>query len=74
MNGVVYITKKGDTWDSIAYEHYGSEEMIAPIIRANRAHVETVIFNYGVALEIPEIERTGNSANLPPWRKDNAGS
>lgn len=71
---MIYVTKQGDTWDNIAFEMYGNEELIAPIIRANSAYVETTIFDYGVELEIPEIEQIDNTASLPPWRKNNVSS
>lgn len=65
---MTYTTKKGDTFDTVAYEHYGNEELIAPIIRANPDYVETAVFDYGVVLEIPDIEKTDSSVYLPPWR------
>ncbi len=64
-----YTTVKGDTWDTIAYEQYGNEELIAPIISANPEYAETVVFDYGVVLKIPEIDTTEDTAHLPPWRR-----
>ncbi len=65
-----YITSKGDTWDLIAYKTYGDASIIAPIIEANPAHVETVVFDYGVKLIIPKIEKTDDSVYMPPWRSE----
>ncbi len=65
-----YTTQKGDTFDAIAYAYYANEEAIAPIIRANPAHVETAVFDYGAELEIPEIEKTDETVYLPPWRRE----
>ena len=65
---MTYTTKKGDTFDKIAYEQYGSEELITPIIRANPDFVETAVFDYGTVLEIPDIEKTDSSIYMPPWR------
>lgn len=64
-----YITEKGDTWDIIAYKAYGNEELIAPLIEANRAYVEKVVFDYGIEITIPELEQTDDSIFMPPWRK-----
>lgn len=64
-----YITAKGETLDMIAYNAYENEELIAPIIEANPEHAETVCFEYGVALEIPDIKTVDDSAFLPPWRR-----
>ena len=63
-----YITTKGETWDQIAYSVYGDEELIAPIMEANRKHIETTVFESGVKLTIPDIERTDESIFMPPWR------
>lgn len=63
-----YVTTKGDTWDMIAYSAYGSEELVAPIMEANREHIETTVFESGVTLAIPDLELSDASAYLPPWR------
>lgn len=64
-----YTTQKGDTWDIIAYKQYGDEEIIKPLIEANPQYVDTVIFDFGVVLEIPEIKRTDSTLFVPPWRR-----
>ena len=57
----IYITKRGDTFDTIAYEQYGDEELMGPI--------ETAVFEEGIRLEVPELEKTDESIFLPPWRR-----
>ncbi len=64
-----YITQKGDTWDSISYNLYGNEELIAPLMEANREKIETTVFDYGIQLIIPEIDKSDSSIYLPPWRR-----
>lgn len=64
-----YITAKGDTWDIIAYEVYGKEELIAPLIEANPEYTETTVFDYGIELEVPDINTVDDTALLPPWRR-----
>ena len=64
-----YITQKGDTWDSISYSLYGNEELIAPLMEANREKIETTVFDYGIQLIIPEIDKSDSSIYLPPWRR-----
>ena len=63
-----YTTKQGDTFDIIAHKCYGDAELITPIIRANPDIVETAVFDYGIVIEIPEIEKTDSNTYLPPWR------
>lgn len=64
-----YTTIQGDTFDMIAHKCYGNSEMIAPIIRANPDYTEAAVFDFGVVLQIPEIEKTDDSVYMPPWRK-----
>lgn len=68
MTMSVYITAKGDTWDNIAYQVYGNEELIQPIMEANIQYIDTAVFNYGIELVIPEIDRTDDTMYKPPWR------
>ena len=64
-----YTTVKGDTWDNIAYTAYRDETLTPPIIAANQEYVETAVFDFGIELEIPEIEKTDSTVYLPPWRQ-----
>jgi phage tail protein X len=64
-----YITNKGDTFDSIAFAAYGDEELITQLIAANPQYTETAVFDYGVPLEIPDIDKTDSDVYLPPWRQ-----
>lgn len=63
-----YQTVAGDTFDKIAYQHYGDEKEAIHIIEANMEYADTVIFGAGVHLTIPEIAVTTPS-NLPPWKR-----
>ena len=65
---MTYITQKGDTWDKIAYDQYGSEEMMSVLINSNAKYIETAVFDFGTELQIPTIEQAEQSTNLPPWR------
>lgn len=64
-----YITQKGDTFDIIAYQAYGNEEMVKPIIEANPQYTETIVFDFGTKLTIPDIDTSTENSALPPWRK-----
>lgn len=63
-----YITIQGDTWDSIAYKAVGSEYAMVEIMKANKEHLGTLIFDGGVTLEIPESAKKANIVNISsPW-------
>ncbi len=64
-----YITKKGDTFDQIAYEVYGNEEMIQPLIESNPQYTEVLVFDYGTKITVPDIDTNSNYEFLPSWRK-----
>lgn len=63
-----YTTIAGDMWDVIAYKTLGSELYMDKIISENLAYRETVIFEAGITLVIPE-KSVSVSSSLPPWKK-----
>ena len=63
-----YVTKLGDTFESISYYELGSHKYIEELINANREHMETFIFKAGKVLKIPEVSTSEISKTLPPWR------
>ncbi len=66
---MTYITKQGDMWDSIAKKLYGNEKYAEQLMKANTAHISTVIFPNGIVLDVPEIDTTeAVTISLPPWR------
>lgn len=69
MDSYKYCTVKGDTFDTIAYSVYGDTALVAPIMDANPAYIETAVFGPNVTLEIPKLEKTDDSIYLPPWRR-----
>lgn len=66
-----YTTISGDTWDLIAfkcYEGLGGEKLTSLLIDYNSTYRETVIFQAGVTLNIPEAY-IPVSKSLPPWMR-----
>lgn len=65
-----YQTVQGDTWDQIAYRVYGSEFLTPPLLEANPAYLDMVIFPSGLLLAVPELaEEQLVAEDMPPWRK-----
>lgn len=66
-----YVTKQGDTWDSIAYNELGDEYYMTELMALNYEHRMTVIFSSGITLQLPEVTQTQlqNDTNLPPWKR-----
>ena len=63
-----YTTRQGDTWDSIAHVVYGDEAYMQAMIRLNWTQVDTLVFNGGISLKMPDrIAYT--PPGLPPWKE-----
>lgn len=65
---MTYITISGDMWDSIAYKAMGSENYAHLLMAANIEYIDTVIFEAGIEVEIPDIP-VEVSSSLPPWKQ-----
>lgn len=66
----IYITRAGDTWDSIAKTQMGNEYYSDVLLQANFSHAMTAIFSAGVSLTIPEVDNNvTETVNAPPWRQ-----
>lgn len=61
-------TAQGDTWDYIAWRELGDARYADQLINVNRDKIETQIFEGGVELELPTVERTVKEV-LPPWKR-----
>ncbi len=69
-NYIIHVTKYGESFDSIAYEHYSNEKLASRIIDANTKYSDVIIFDAGIELTIPIIEDSEESpASLPPWSR-----
>lgn len=63
-----YITKAGDTFDSISFNFYGTEKYSSEIIEANLNYIDIVIFDSEIELSIPQIDVKVENT-LPPWKR-----
>lgn len=64
-----YITVEGDTFDSLALRFYNDEKLASTIIQANPDYCDTLIFEAGISLSIPEAASVVLPETLPPWRR-----
>lgn len=62
-----YTTRQGDTWDSIAHLVFGDEAYMQAMIRRNPAHVDTLVFDGGTVLSMPD-RVAYIPPGLPPWK------
>ena len=64
-----HITVEGDTFDGLALKYYTDEKLASAIIQANLDYCDTLIFEAGVVLTIPEASTVTLPETLPPWRR-----
>ena len=62
-----YITSQGETWDSIAYEQYGSESFMQLLIEANWSLLDILVFSAGTEIVLPDPPEEVDE-DLPFWR------
>lgn len=62
-----YQTKAYDTFDKIAYDLYGDENIASYLIEANSTYADTLIFDEGVLLNLPKLEVI-EAVTLPQWK------
>ena len=65
-----YVTVEGDTFDMLALRFYGQEKLASVIIQANPDYCDTLIFEAGISLVIPEVAEATLPESLPPWRRN----
>lgn len=67
---LIYTTKAGDTFDSIALELYSDEKLSSRIIDLNPQMADVLIFDANVELRAPIIgEDADTPGTAPPWRR-----
>lgn len=66
----IHVTIEGDTFDALALEYYNDEKLASAIIQANLDHCDTLIFDAGVSLVIPDVSTVTPPETLPPWRRE----
>lgn len=65
----IYITKQGDTFDSIAYKILGNEYLFIDILQANYKYRNVIVFEAGVEIVIPDVE-IDDEEGIPEWLED----
>lgn len=66
----IHLTIEGDTFDALALKYYDDEKLASEIIQANLDYCDTLVFEAGVELFIPDISTVTYPETLPPWRRE----
>ena len=67
----IYVTSQGDTWDSIAYDLFGSEEYMGILMDANLDLLDILVFSSGTVIQVPEEMPEETDEDMPFCRQDN---
>jgi phage tail protein X len=66
---ILHITRAGERWDLLAFRFYGDPTEYSPIIMANPGVAIVPVFDAGVSIEIPILQKsTIANVDLPPWK------
>ena len=65
----IHITSDGDTFDMLALQYYNDEKLASAIIQENPDYCDTLIFDEGITLTIPDVSNVSAPETLPPWRR-----
>lgn len=64
-----YRTKSGDMWDTISLNTFGDVKYTDKIMSANPKYIGIYRFPAGVEINIPDLDITNTSDDMPPWKK-----
>jgi phage tail protein X len=66
---ILHITRAGERWDLLAWRYYGDPTDYSPIIMANPDVPIEPVFDAGISIAVPIIQKSALvSVALPPWK------
>jgi len=72
---ILHVTTAGERWDLLAWEYYGDPTDYSPIIMANPNVPIEPVFDAGIAIAVPILQKSAVVvADLPPWKMSQAVS
>jgi phage tail protein X len=72
---ILHTTRAGERWDLLAWRYYGDATEYSPIIMANPTVPIEPVFDAGIAIAVPILQKSAVvTADLPPWKLSQAAS
>ena len=72
---ILHVTRAGERWDLLAWQYYGNPTEYSPIIMANPSVQIEPVFDAGIAISIPVLQKSAVvTADLPPWKLSQTAS
>ena len=70
---ITHVTSNGERWDLLAWNYYGDPTLFGPIVMANPSIAIEPVFEAGLTIFIPVLQRASVAAtDLPPWKRANS--
>jgi phage tail protein X len=67
---ILHTTRAGERWDLLAWQYYGDPTDYSPIIMANPNIPIEPVFDAGLAIVVPILQRSAIvTVDLPPWKR-----
>jgi phage tail protein X len=72
---ILHVTTSGERWDLLAWQYYGDATDYSPIIVANPNVPIEPVFDAGISIAVPILQKSAVvAADLPPWKLPHAVS
>lgn len=69
LSYINYLTRRGDTFDTLAFSVYGDEKKSHLIMKENLELLDVLVFGENTLVRIPIFEEAPVSNTAPPWRR-----
>lgn len=67
---ILHTTRAGERWDLLAWQYYGDPTEYSPIIMANPNIPIEPVFDAGLAIAVPILQKSAVvTVDLPPWKR-----
>lgn len=67
---IMHLTVAGERWDLLSWRYYGDPTLYSPIIMANPSIPIEPVFEAGLAIAIPILQKSSTGpGDLPPWKR-----
>jgi phage tail protein X len=72
---ILHTTTAGERWDLLAWQYYGDPTDYSPIIMANPHIPIEPVFEAGLSIAVPILQKsTIATVDLPPWKLSKGAS
>jgi phage tail protein X len=72
---ILHTTRVGERWDLLAWQYYGDPTEYSPIIMANPNIPIEPVFDAGLSVAVPILQKSAVvTVDVPPWKLSKGAS